>query len=144
MFPDEFESCDWRLSRRGKPPRFWRYVKHGACFWLVNFNLHLAQLMEPHRLWRIVWSERYATVWDGDRTLFDLNFIAMEVSTKECWRLANAHHLGVGRRYRVGYPVHWWDARHAPEPGPGTTDPGFEPSASVVVTGLAPLVAANS
>ena len=84
MFPDQFESCDWRLFRRGKPPRFWRYVKHGACFWLVNFNLHLAQLMEPHRPWRIVWSEKYATVWDGDWTLFDLNFIALEVFTEDC------------------------------------------------------------
>ena len=25
----EFESCDWEIGHRG--PRYWRYVKHGAC-----------------------------------------------------------------------------------------------------------------
>ena len=109
MSPARFDCGDWRCFRRGKPPRFWWYVSYYACFWLVNFNLHLAQLMEPHRPWRIVWSEEHATVWDGDWTLFDLNFIALEVSTEDCWQLANVHHLAVGERYRPGYPVYWRD-----------------------------------
>ena len=35
-YPCEFESCDWRFERRGRPPHFWRYVKHAACHWLVG------------------------------------------------------------------------------------------------------------
>jgi hypothetical protein len=31
MCPHEFENCDWWHSHRGPMPRFWRYVKHGAC-----------------------------------------------------------------------------------------------------------------
>jgi hypothetical protein len=46
--PFEFESCDWWMShwtsRRGRMPAYWQYVKHGACHWLCNFNLELAQL----------------------------------------------------------------------------------------------------
>jgi hypothetical protein len=26
MYPDEFESCDWRWSHRSPQPRYWRYV----------------------------------------------------------------------------------------------------------------------
>ena len=35
-YPCEFESCDWRFERRGRPPHFWRYVKHTACHWLLS------------------------------------------------------------------------------------------------------------
>lgn len=41
-FPNEFESCDWQLGHRGPWPRYWRYVKHAACHWIVNFALRLA------------------------------------------------------------------------------------------------------
>ncbi len=47
--PLEFASCDWHLQHRGPFPRFWRYVKHGACHWLVNFALRLATLTDPAR-----------------------------------------------------------------------------------------------
>lgn len=89
QFPREFESCDWCWDHRGPEPRFWRYVKHPACHWLVNFNLRLAQLVEPGREWRILTSDKHSTVWDGDRTLFDLNFLALGVPPDECFRLAN-------------------------------------------------------
>ena len=41
QFPDEFDVSDWRLYRRGRQPRFWKYVASYACHWLVNFNLRL-------------------------------------------------------------------------------------------------------
>jgi hypothetical protein len=43
-FSRDHESCDWYLEHRGRPPRYWAYVKHAACHWLVNFNLGLARL----------------------------------------------------------------------------------------------------
>src|SRR5215470_4114609 len=46
-YPREFESCDWDIGHRGRHPHFWKYVKHSACHWLVNFALELAQLVEP-------------------------------------------------------------------------------------------------
>jgi hypothetical protein len=116
MFPHDFESCDWWLDHRGRMPRFWRYVKHAACFWLVNFNLRLATLTEPHRAWRILWSEKHATVWDGRRTLFDLNFTALGVPPEECWRLAAVNELPPGWYYDCGYPEYYKDEvdrRHA-------------------------------
>ncbi len=101
QFPSEFESCDWKPERRGPEPRFWRYVKHAACHWLVNFNLRLAQLVEPERPWRIVTSSDHSTVWDGDRTLFDLNFAALGVAPAECFRLANETQLKPGKEMKV-------------------------------------------
>jgi hypothetical protein len=108
QFPSEFESCDWRLDRRGPEPRFWRYVKHGACHWLVNFNLRLAQLTEPARQWRILTSDLHSTIWDGDQTLFDLSFFALGVSPEECFSLANERQLEPGKKLKV-YLARQWD-----------------------------------
>lgn len=59
MLPHQFESCDWWCRHRGRMPRFWLYVKHSACHWLVNFNRRLASLAEPERQWRIVSSPEH-------------------------------------------------------------------------------------
>jgi hypothetical protein len=87
-YPACYESCDWRLYRVGRPPAFWRYVKHAACHWLVNFNLELAIRAEPARPWRILTSPQHSTVWDGGCELFDLNFLALRVPVEDAWRLA--------------------------------------------------------
>lgn len=107
QFPDEFESCDWRFDHRGKWPRYWRYVKHAACHWLVNFNLRLAQLVEPSRPWRILTSDDHSTVWDGDKTIFDLNFLALGVSPDDAYRLASGKELPVGKQLRVYVAEHY-------------------------------------
>jgi len=88
ILPEQFESCEWRLDHRGPTPRFWTYVKHGACHWLVNAALRLAELVEPDGAWRIVTSDEHSTVWDGDRTLFDMQFSALDIDPEECFRLA--------------------------------------------------------
>jgi hypothetical protein len=109
MLPLEFESCDWHLEHRGPIPRFWRYVKHGACHALVNFNLRLAELAEPRREWRIITSEAHSTVWDGGSTLFDLNFLAFGVHPAEAFRLATegGRILKPGRERRVYLYPHY-------------------------------------
>jgi hypothetical protein len=107
QFPRDYESCDWWIHHRGSEPRFWRYVKHGACHWLVNFNLRLAQLAEPDRPWRIVTSQDHSTVWDGKETLFDFNFLALGIPADRCFEMANEQHLAPGKEYRAGKPVPW-------------------------------------
>lgn len=107
QFPREFESCDWWCEHRGKEPRYWQYVKHAACHWLVNFNLRLAQLVEPARPWRIVTSQEHSTVWDGEQTLFDFNFLALGVPPQECFKLANKRQLKAGKELRVYLAEHW-------------------------------------
>jgi hypothetical protein len=97
--PQDFESCVWGREHKGPMPRFWQYVKHGACHWLVNFNLELAMQVEPNRIWRIVTSQRHSTVWDGNITLFDMNFFA-----EESFNLANEKHLPPGRHLKVHFP----------------------------------------
>ena len=88
QLPGDFETCDWRWCVRGRHPKYFDYVKHGACHWLVNFNLHLAKLVEPNRTWRIITSDHHSTVWDNDRTLFDLNGLAILGSAAECFEAA--------------------------------------------------------
>lgn len=99
--PRDYESCDWSVDHRGKEPRYWRYVKHSACHWLVNFNLRLAQLAAPGRPWRILTSDEHSTVWDGKDTLFDLGYLAFGIPAEECFALANGRELKPGRELRV-------------------------------------------
>jgi hypothetical protein len=112
-FPDEFESCDWRFDRakRGPMPRYWRYVKHAACHWIVNFALKLAMLAEPGKPWRIITSDEHSTVWDGGDTLFDFNFLALGISADECFKNAiagkNNKMMPVGKYLKVYYPAHY-------------------------------------
>jgi len=105
QFPRDFESCDWWIEHRGSEPRYWRYVKHAACHWLVNFNLRLAQLVAPNRPWRILTSDAHSTVWDGKQTLFEFNFLALGISADDCFALACVDHLPVGKEYKAGRPV---------------------------------------
>ena len=109
QYPADFESCDWRWGVRGRPPRYFQYVKHGACHWLINFNLTLAQLAEPKKEWRIVTSLIHSTVWDGEHTLFDLNGLALfKGGAPECFVLAalapGGRELALGELDEVGLP----------------------------------------
>jgi hypothetical protein len=68
MSPADLDPGNWifDVKKGGGPlPAFWRYVCYRACYWLVNFNLLLAMRIEPARAWRIIESDRHATVWDG-------------------------------------------------------------------------------
>jgi hypothetical protein len=107
MHPRDFESCDWDIGHRGREPRYWRYVKHSACHWVVNFCLRLATLAEPKHSWRIVTSQEHSTVWDGDQTLFDINFLALSVEAPEAFRLASKHQLPCGLYLPTFYPDHF-------------------------------------
>src|SRR5262249_45488771 len=88
--PAAYDSCDWRFmpGRRGPYPPFWEYVCHSACHWLVNLNLFLAMEVQPSKPWRIVSSSRHSTVWDGESTLWDANYLALGVEASEAWKLA--------------------------------------------------------
>ena len=108
-YPGDFESCDWRWSVRGRHPRYFQYVKHAACHWLVNFNLTLAELVEPKKEWRIVTSNAHSTVWDGELSLFDLNGMALfDGGAPECFRLAaleeDSEELAIGEFLETGLP----------------------------------------
>jgi hypothetical protein len=85
MLPAQIENCDWRCGHQGRYPRFWSYVKQGACHWIVNFALRLACLAEPAKDWRIVTSDSHSTVWDGEQTLFEFNYQAFGVPPGVCW-----------------------------------------------------------
>jgi hypothetical protein len=97
MIPADFEGCIWDCGKIGRRPEYWNYVKHAACHWLVNFNLKLAMLVEPKRQWRIVSSQKHSTVWDGEETLFDFNFLALGIDPDEAFKLANKSQLKPGR-----------------------------------------------
>jgi len=106
-FPFEFESCDWFIEHRGPWPRYWKYVKHAACHWLVNFALRLAMQAEPSRSWRIITSDKHSTVWDGKQTLFEFNFQAFGITPQECYDLAYQRELPPGKLLRVYKAQHY-------------------------------------
>jgi hypothetical protein len=104
--PCEFESCDWAWEHRGRRLGFWQYVNHGACHWLVNFNLRLATLVQPKKSWRIITSEDHSTVWDGDDTLFEFNLLAFRIDPNECFELAHDDELRPGKYLPVYFAEH--------------------------------------
>jgi len=109
QFPQEFESCFWWLDdpRPGRKPAFWRYTKHSACHWLVNFNLRLAMLVRPKRKWHIITSDEHSTVWDGEDTLFEFNYLAMGIPAMECFNRAFDGQLAPGELLMVYYARHY-------------------------------------
>jgi hypothetical protein len=52
-------------------------------------------------------SEEYSTVWDGDQTLFEFNFLVLDIDPDECFKLANKEHLPFGRELRVNMAEHF-------------------------------------
>lgn len=109
QFPCQFESCDWSWGHRGPEPPLGRNVKHAACHWLVNFTQRLAQLAEPGGPWRIVSCQKHSTVWYGEETLFDFNFLALGIDADECFALADEKRLPPGKRLRVNMAPHFRD-----------------------------------
>jgi hypothetical protein len=88
--PSHFETCDWDVGHRGKRPKFWDYVRHSACHWLVNFNLKLAESVSPKKPWRILTSDFHSAVYDGREILFDMNFLALGVTPEESYKAATS------------------------------------------------------
>jgi len=107
MKPCQFENCDWQISRAGRRPAYWQYVKHSACHWLVNFNLVTAEHVLPDRPWRIITSDKHSTVWDGDEMLFDFNFQAFRVDPDECFELAMDEELPIGAHRKTRMAKYW-------------------------------------
>jgi hypothetical protein len=90
-------------------PRYYRYTKHAACHWLVNFNLKLTTLVDPQRAWRILASEKHSTVWDSLETLFECNLLAFGAQAQECFDLAflGGQVLLPGKFIRTYYAQHY-------------------------------------
>ena len=111
MVPFQFESCDWHLQHRGRTPRFWQYVKHAACHWLVNHNLELAKAVVPNSEWRILSSELHSTVYNDRGLLFDLNFCALGIAPQQAYSLARnggkGEILKPGEHLTVHYAQHY-------------------------------------
>jgi hypothetical protein len=107
QYPFDFESCGWWCEHRERRPQYWKYCKHAACHWLVNFNLELAQLVLPKKPWRIITSVKHSTVWDGDDTLFDFNFQAMGIPPDECFQDANKKMKKPGQHIVCHFAQHY-------------------------------------
>lgn len=109
--PRDYECCDWEhnLNHKGRTPEYWKYVKFGACHWLVNFNLELAKLVLPDESWVIVSSERHSTVWNGKDLIFEFNFQAFGISADDCFSIAktNGRILKIGRHKKCKELEFW-------------------------------------
>lgn len=113
--PMHYDSCDWRFcadGQRGPRPRYWDYVCHRACHWLVDLCLYVAMTAYPKVSWRIVSYDRdgngnsHSTVWNGDcenPVLFDANFMALGVRAKDAWKTASK-----GRMLKPGKWLRPW------------------------------------
>jgi hypothetical protein len=103
-WPCELESCDWQVGRVGRPPRYWKLVKHGACHWLVNYQLELARAIMPQYDWRILTSDKHSTVWNQQGKLWDANFMALNIQPQTAFTNANEQLLGCGEHLELEAP----------------------------------------
>ena len=78
-----------------------------ACHWLVNANLKLAEFAEPNREWRILTSQTHSTVWDGELTLFDMNYCAFGEPPQHSFLDAYGRELKAGKQLKVGWAEHY-------------------------------------
>ena len=49
QYPKHFDSCDWRFSRKGRPPIFDNWICHAACHWIANINVAVVMEAFPDR-----------------------------------------------------------------------------------------------
>jgi len=75
-------------SREGERKPYWLFVKYGACHWVAPVALELAKLVEPNRAWRLLSGSNHTTVWDGDHTLFEFNYLCFDIPAQECFDAA--------------------------------------------------------
>ena len=88
--PSDYDSCDWRYhDKKGPHPRYWDFVCHSACHYLVDLHLYVATTVCPNSDWIIVSAPKHSAVWDQKNTLWDLNFLALGVPADEAFELAN-------------------------------------------------------
>jgi hypothetical protein len=89
--PAHFDSCDWRLGRKGRPPQWHRYVVHGACHWMAPVYLRVIGELELDEGWTLLNGPLHSTVWNRQRgIIFDPQYEALGVSPREAFRLATA------------------------------------------------------
>ena len=93
----------WHDGEAGSPD----WAVHSGCHFVANFNLRLAQLVEPTTPWRIVTAPAHSPVWDGQETLWDNNFSALGVAPDEAWSLARTG----GRILKIGKERRCYDAQ---------------------------------
>jgi hypothetical protein len=94
--PADFVDIDCPRARGPSRHAYHDYVRAGACHWLVNFNVRLAAIAMPSGAWRIITSGDHSTVWDGDRTIFDLNYFALGIGAADCFQRAGCRELKQG------------------------------------------------
>jgi hypothetical protein len=87
--PADFETATRWRDRSPPWPKYWNYVKVGACHALVRFNLLLAQRAEPEYPFRIIASPRHSTVWDPHGGLmFEFCYLAVGIPPATCYKRA--------------------------------------------------------
>ena len=64
------------IRPQGRQKWYYDFVCHGGCHALATLHLYVAQRVYPNKAWRIVSGEDHTTVWDAERTVFDLQWQA--------------------------------------------------------------------
>ena len=95
QLPRDLETCLGLFT--DDPPAFWDLVKHGACHWLVNYQLMLAQAIMPQYEWCILTSDKHSTVWNKENLIWDANFLALGQDAQKAFDLANDEVLPNGK-----------------------------------------------
>ena len=83
VYPCDYNSDFWICDGRKRRLKYFNWVLHRACHWMAPINLEVIVKALPDREWRLVYSDFHSTVFDGKRTVYDLNYKAWGVPITE-------------------------------------------------------------
>jgi hypothetical protein len=98
-YPEFFDETDWRTEQPEKP--YYKWTCSESCHWISNVNLLVAMFYQPEREWRLIKSREHSTVWDGETTIFETQFLALGIPVEETINIINNSKIGA-TEYTVG------------------------------------------
>lgn len=78
-YPYLYNMDCWICNGRKRRLKYFNWVLHRACHYMAPVNLEVIAEAFPNKEWRLVNSDFHSTVWDGERTVYDLNYKALGV-----------------------------------------------------------------
>ena len=90
LIPEDINTADHCWNDNLKEEYWHKYVAFGACHWLVNPYLLLAEELFPASNWEIVVTDKHSAVIDREnKVIFDLTFAAYGIEPEKVLEMIN-------------------------------------------------------
>jgi hypothetical protein len=94
-YPVEFDEADWARTHQ-----YHAWVCSASCHFMCNVNLAVLKIYQPEKDWKLIFSRKHSTIWDGDHLIYDMQSLALGFTACQVVNTINNHNaveLPVGR-----------------------------------------------